>query len=150
MNAWHATGDNQWKVESGILRSPQSGSNIVTNEKFEDFKLHVEVRYPAESNSGIYLRGRYEIQIIDSKDKEPLDIYFGALYGFLPPNEMVAKAAGEWQSFDITLIGRMVTVVANGNTIICNQEIPGITGGAIDSDESAPRANTSSRGSRTD
>lgn len=138
MNAWHATGENQWKVESGVLRSPHSGSNIVTNEKFRDFKLHIELHYPAESNSGIYLRGRYEVQVIDSKDKEPSDVFFGAVYGFLPPSEMVAKAPGEWQSFDITLIGRMVTVVANGKMIICNQEIPGITGGAIDSDESAP------------
>jgi hypothetical protein len=138
MSQWHATGKNQWKVESGILRSPHSGSNIVTNEKFQDFKLHIEFRYPAESNSGVYLRGRYEVQVEDSKGKEPLDIYFGAIYGFLPPSEMVAKAAGEWQSFDITLIGRMVTIVANGKMIICNREIPGITGGAIDSDEGAP------------
>jgi len=138
MSQWHATGENQWKVESGLLRSPHSGSNIVTNEKFQDFKLHIELRYPAESNSGVYLRGRYEVQVEDSKGKEPLDIYFGAIYGFLPPSEMVAKAAGEWQSFDITLIGRMVTIVANGKMIICSQEIPGITGGAIDSDEGAP------------
>jgi hypothetical protein len=138
MSQWHTTGENQWKVESGLLRSPHSGSNIVTNQKFQDFKLHIELRYPAESNSGVYLRGRYEVQVEDSKGKEPLDIYFGAIYGFLPPNEMVAKAPGEWQSFDITLIGRMVTVVANGKMIICNQEIPGITGGALDSDEGAP------------
>lgn len=138
MSQWHATGENQWKVESGLLRSPHSGSNIVTNEKFEDFKLHIELRYPAESNSGVYLRGRYEVQVEDSKGKQPLDIYFGAIYGFLPPSEMAAKAAGEWQSFDITLIGRMVTIVANGKMIICNQEIPGITGGALDSDEAAP------------
>jgi hypothetical protein len=138
MSQWHATGENQWKVESGLLRSPHSGSNIVTNEKFRDFKLHIELRYPAESNSGVYLRGRYEVQVIDSKGEEPSDVLFGAIYGFISPGEMMAKAPGEWQSFDITLIGRMVTVVANGKMIICNQEIPGITGGAIDSDEGAP------------
>ncbi len=138
MSQWHATGQNQWKVESGLLRSPHSGSNIVTNEKFGDFKLHIELRYPAKSNSGVYLRGRYEVQVIDSKGEEPSDVFFGAIYGFLAPSEMVAKAPGEWQSFDITFIGRMVTVVANGKMIICNQEIPGITGGAIDSDEGAP------------
>ncbi|MEO8943999.1 MAG: DUF1080 domain-containing protein [Ginsengibacter sp.] len=138
MNAWQAAGENQWKVESGILRSPHSGSNLLTKEKFKDFKLHVEVRYPAESNSGIYLRGRYEIQVIDSKNQEASDVLFGAVYGFLPPNEMVAKAPGEWQSFDITLVGRLVTIIANGKKIICNQEIPGITGGAIDSDEGMP------------
>lgn len=138
MNEWHATGKNQWKVESGLLRSPHSGSNIVTNRVFNDFKLHIEFRYPKESNSGVYLRGRYEIQIIDSDDEEPSDVLLGGVYGFLTPSEMVAKSPGEWQTFDITLIGRMVTIVANGKMIIYNQAIPGITGGAIDSDEGAP------------
>ena len=138
MNEWHATGKNQWKVESGLLRSPHSGSNIVTNQVFNDFKLHIEFRYPKESNSGVYLRGRYEIQIIDSDDEEPSDVLLGGVYGFLTPSEMVAKSPGEWQSFDVTLIGRMVTIVANGKMIICNQAIPGITGGAINSDEGAP------------
>ena len=50
----------------------------------------------------------------------------------------MAKAAGEWQSFDVTLIGRMVTLSVNGKTVICNQIIPGITGGAIDSNEGEP------------
>jgi hypothetical protein len=63
---------------------------------------------------------------------------FGAVYGFIIPTEMAAKMAGEWQAYDITLIGRMITVVANGKTIICNQEIPGITGGALDSNEGEP------------
>jgi hypothetical protein len=63
---------------------------------------------------------------------------FGGIYGFLTPSDMVAKDAGEWQSFDITLVGRLVNIVANGKTIICNQEIPGITGGALDSNEAEP------------
>ena len=138
MDAWHATGKNQWIAEGGLLRSPHSGSNLVTNQTFDDFKLHIEFRYPKESNSGVYLRGRYEVQVEDSRGKEPESHLFGGIYGFLPPSDMVAKAPGEWQSFDITLIGRMVTVVANGKEIICNREIPGITGGAIDSDEAAP------------
>jgi len=138
MNEWHATGKNQWIVENGMLRSPHSGSNIVTNQTFNDFKLHIEFRYPAESNSGVYLRGRYEVQVEDSKGKEPESHLFGGVYGFLPPSDMVAKSPGEWQSFDITLAGRMVTVVANGKEIICNREIPGITGGALNSNEGEP------------
>jgi hypothetical protein len=78
------------------------------------------------------------LQVMDSKGFEPSNVLFGGIYGFLTPSDMVAKAPGEWQSFDITLVGRMVTVVANGKTIICNQEIPGITGGAIDSNEGEP------------
>jgi hypothetical protein len=117
------------------MKSPHSGSNLVTNKTFKDFKLHIEFRYPAESNSGVYIRGRYEVQVIDSKGLEPSNVLLGGVYGFLTPSEMVARAPGEWQSFDITLVGRMVTIIANGKMIICNQAIPGITGGAIDSHE---------------
>lgn len=138
LKGWHAQGANQWIVENGILRSPKSGSNLVSDQAFQDFKLHIEFRYPKGSNSGVYLRGRYEVQIADDKGKEPWKGYLGAIYGFLTPSEMVAKDAGEWQVYDITLIGRMVTIVANGVTIISNQEIPGMTGGAIDNKENEP------------
>lgn len=138
LTGWHTMGPNQWMVENGILKSSKSGSNIVTDQVFNDFKLHIEFKYPKGSNSGVYLRGRYEVQIEDNKGKEPLSTYLGGVYGFLPPSEMMAKDPGEWQSYDITLIGRMVTVVANGVTIIQNQEIPGITGGALDANEAAP------------
>jgi hypothetical protein len=138
LNGWHALGTNQWVAENGILRSPKSGSNLVTDKSFEDFKLHIECRYPKGSNSGVYLRGRYEVQVSDSYGMEPLIGEFGAVYGFITPAEQAAKKPGEWQTYDITLVGRMVTVVANGKTIICNQEIPGITGGALDSKEEMP------------
>lgn len=138
LQGWHALGENQWKAEDGILRSPKSGSNLVTDQSFTDFKLHIEFRYPKGSNSGVYLRGRYEVQIEDNKGSEPSAHLFSAVYGFLSPTEMMAKAAGEWQSYDVTLVGRMITLAVNGKTVICNQEIPGITGGAIDSKEGEP------------
>ena len=137
-DSWHALGENQWIVESGSLTSPHSGSNLATNQTFTDFKLHIEFRCPKGSNSGVYLRGRYEVQIEDSKGKEPQKDLLGAIYGFLTPNEMAAKSADEWQTYDITLVGRLVTVVLNGKEIICRQIIPGITGGALDSREEAP------------
>lgn len=136
---WKALGkENQWKVVNGILTSDKSGANLVSEQKFEDFKLRVEFRCPKGSNSGIYLRGRYEVQIMDSKGEHPQKDLLGAVYGFLTPNEMAAKDAGEWQTYDITLEGRIVTVVLNGKTIICRQPIPGITGGALDSNEGEP------------
>ncbi len=139
IRGWHPDRkNNQWVAQNGILTSPKSGANIITDQQFNDFKLHIEFRYPEGSNSGVYLRGRYEVQVEDSRGKEPASIYFGGVYGFLAPNEMVVKAPGEWQTYDITLIGRRVTVVANGKTIICDQIIPGITGGAIDSKEGEP------------
>lgn len=138
LNGWHATGKNQWKVDSGMLRNPASGSNIMTDQTFKDFKLHIEFRIPAGSNSGVYLRGRYEVQIVDSKGQEPAVGLLGAIYGFIAPLEMLAKSPGEWQSFDITLVGRLVTLSVNGKMVICKQIIPGITGGAIDSQEGEP------------
>lgn len=139
LDGWQALGkDNQWIVEKGILKSPRPGSNIRTIKTFDDFKLHIEFRYPKESNSGVYLRGRYEVQVEDSKGMEATNIHLGGLYGFIDPLEMVAKEPGVWQSFDITLVGRIVTVVANGKIIIQNQIIPGITGGALDSREAEP------------
>jgi Domain of Unknown Function (DUF1080) len=135
---WHASGDNQWTVKDGVLGSPHSGVNLVTDKTFTDFKLHIEFRYPEGSNSGVYLRGRYEVQIEASHEDEPLKNVFSAIYGFIAPSEIAARKPGEWQAYDIVLIGRMVTVIANGKTVICNREIPGITGGAINSKEGEP------------
>ncbi len=140
MSAWEALpgGDNQWKVLNGILTNVKSGANLATKQTFTDFKLHVEFRVPKGGNSGIYLRGRHEVQIEDSPLGEPLSTHLGGVYGFLVPNQQAHFGAGVWQSYDITLIGRRVTVVLNGKTIIADQTIPGITGGALDSDEGAP------------
>jgi len=138
LDGWQALGTNQWVAEEGVLRSPKSGANLRTTKTFNNFKLHIEFRYPKESNSGVYLRGRYEVQISDSKGLEPSKGDLGAVYGFITPNEMAAKAPGEWQYYDITFVGRMITVIANGKKIITEQEIPGITGGALDSKEGEP------------
>ena len=138
LTGWEALGENQWIVENGVLKSPKSGSNIRSEKTFNDFKLHIEFRYPKGSNSGVYLRGRYEVQIEDNKGMEPQSTYLGGVYGFIDPLEMVAKSAGEWQSYDITLVGRLVTIIANGKTIIYKNEIPGVTGGALDSNEGDP------------
>ena len=139
LDGWHLDGENsQWTVADGILSNAKGGANLISDQKFMDFKLVTEFRYPEGSNSGIYLRGRYEVQIADNFGLDPLDIYFGGIYGFLEPNENAAKPAGEWQRYEITLIGNRVTVVANGKTVISDQTIPGITGGALDSKEGTP------------
>ncbi len=138
LTGWHALGTNQWRAVNGVLTSPKSGANIVTDRSFTDYQLHLEFRYPKGSNSGVYQRGRYEVQIEDSLTTEPQNDLLGGVYGFIAPSEVAAKKPGEWQTFDITLVGRMITVVANGKTVVCNREIPGITGGALDSNEGEP------------
>jgi len=139
LKGWHASGKtNQWIVENGILKSPKAGSNIISDETFTDFKIHVEFRYAAHGNSGVYLRGRYEVQITDwYADTPPKDV-LGSIYGFIKPNESVTTKPNQWNTYDITLVGRNVTIVVNGKTIVTNQEIPGITGGALNSREGEP------------
>jgi len=129
---------SSWVVKDGCLVNESAGSNIATDRKFQDFKLHVEVNCPTNANSGIYLRGRYEVQVEDDSIQEPPSHHMGAVYGFLAPQPEQPRRPGTWQTFDITLLGRFVTVVQNGQTIINNREIPGITGGAINSDEASP------------
>ncbi len=124
-----------WKVEDGALVTPGNGPELINDRKFEDFKLHVEFNCGENSNSGIYLRGRYEVQVETDSIEEPPSHHMGGVYGFLAPTPELPRKPGEWQTYDITLIGRRITVVQNGQTIIDNKEIPGITGGALDSHE---------------
>jgi hypothetical protein len=140
LDGWQPIGrrESQWSAVGGILKNAESGANLVTSQTFDDFKLHLEFRVPEGANSGVYLRGRYELQIDDAAGREPSSHHLGGLYGFIAPSENVARAAGEWQSMDVTLVGRMLTYVLNGTTVICNQEIPGITGGALDNAEAEP------------
>ena len=132
------SGTTVWKVENGNLLSPGNGPELIHDAKFEDFKLHVEFNCGTNANSGIYLRGRYEVQVETDSLEEPPSHHMGGVYGFLAASPELPRKPGEWQSFDITLAGRWITVVQNGQTIIDNQEIPGITGGALDSHEELP------------
>jgi len=130
--------EKAWTVVDGTLVSPGRGPEIINDQKFEDFKLHVEFNCGPNANSGVYLRGRYEVQIEDNSLQEPPSHHMGGIYGFIAPSPELPRKPGTWQSYDITLVGRMVTVVQNGQTIIDNKEIPGITGGALDSHEELP------------
>lgn len=133
-----SSGPPVWTVQDGNLVSPGNGPEIVSDVKAQDFKLHIEFNCGKDSNSGVYLRGRYETQIETESSGEPPSHHTGGIYGFLAPTPEQPRTPDVWQTFDITLIGRRVTVVQNGKTIIDNQEIPGITGGALDSHEAMP------------
>ncbi len=136
--------DNGWSVVDGILQNrvtKEKGKhfgNLRTDAEFEDFNLKTEVRTQEGSNSGIYLRGIYEVQIMESFGK-PLDSHhMGALYSRITPSVNAEKPIGEWQTLDITLVDRHLTVILNGKTIIDNQPVLGCTGGAMTSDEFKP------------
>ena len=141
LRGWRLRGANRgdcWKVEKSTFSNTVPCVDIITERKFDDFKLHVEFNIVEKSNSGIYLRGRYEVQIQDDFGKAMDSLRMGGVYGFLKPNTNAARKPNEWQVCDATLIGRRVNVVLNEHRIIENEEIPGITGGALDSDEGSP------------
>ncbi|HEY2574320.1 MAG TPA: DUF1080 domain-containing protein, partial [Verrucomicrobiaceae bacterium] len=131
-----------WSVSDGVLMNRiEKGkrmSNLRTEREFEDFNIKLEVRTQEDSNSGVYLRGIYEIQVAESYGK-PLDPHnMGALYSRITPSVAAEKPIGEWQTLDITLVDRHVTVILNGKKIIDNQPVLGCTGGAMSSDEFKP------------
>ncbi len=151
-----------WIVENGELISskPHSGNDLLTEKKFTDFELHIE--FQATSNSGVYLQGRYEIQIDNSFKAKPKYVeqdgkkvavfdshQCGAVYGRIAPSKNMAKAPKEWQTFHVTFRGARgtkgkvaekarVTLVWNGEKVIDNAEIDGATGGALDGNVTEP------------
>ena len=128
-----------WSAQQGELRNEKGGANVRTTRKFDDFKLHIEYNCPQGGNSGVYLRGRYEVQVeYEPPPKNDQFHSMGSIYGFIAPSTELPKRPGEWESYDVTLVGRTVTVIRDGTKIIDEQEIPGITGGALDSREAEP------------
>ncbi len=149
LTGWEPIGNVQnskWIARDGELvndnpevtgqRGP-GAANIKTTAKFQDFKLHIEVNCPEHGNSGIYLRGRYEVQVGTEGGSLP-DHEMGAIYSHYPPPPGAELGLGKWTTFDITFVGRHVTVVRDGKVYHNNVEIPGPTGGALDSNESEP------------
>jgi hypothetical protein len=132
---------NGWAVVSGELAvvDPKDNADLVSERTFQDLKLHIEFNVEPKSNSGVYLRGRYEIQILDNPDaKMALDPHgCGGVYSRIAPKLDATKPAGEWQTYDITLVGRQVTVMLNGKTVV-QDVVDGITGGAINPYEDEP------------
>jgi len=150
LSGWRLTrpaDNNAWSARDGILfNSPQleEGPNpkqfgsLRTEREFEDFRLTLEVRLPKGGNSGIYLRGRYEVQVTDAFGRPPSWGGIGGVYSRIVPLVNAARPAGEWQSFDIILADRHVTVRLNGQLVIDNQALEGCTGGALDADDRKP------------
>ena len=150
LTGWRLINDKQvngFKVIDGALVNDPvqtegaphvSYGNLRTDKEFDDFNLKLEVNVPEGNNSGVYLRGMYEIQVVDSYKKELDPHNMGAVYSRITPVVAAERPAGEWQSLDITLCDRHATVILNGIKIIDNQPIYGPTGGAIQSDVFAP------------
>lgn len=133
--------ENHYKAINGELVNEAPGANLRTTRKFQDFKLHLEYNCPKDGNSGVYLRGRYEFQVeYEAAGHNPPANGMGSIYGFLAPAKEVPARPGEWETLDVTLVGRYITVVRDGIKTMDNLEIPGITGGALDSHEGEPQS----------
>jgi hypothetical protein len=149
LKGWEPIGNvenSKWVARNGELvndnpevhgQNVHGAANIKTTEKFQDFKLHIEVNCPEGGNSGIYLRGRYEVQVGTEGGKLPSH-EMGAIYSWYPPPQGAENNLGKWTAFDITFVGRHVTVLRDGKMYHDNVEIPGPTGGALDSNEAEP------------
>ncbi|MHC4545997.1 MAG: 3-keto-disaccharide hydrolase [Planctomycetota bacterium] len=155
LDGWRLTNPksaNGWIAEGGVLvnrptqpkgKQHVSYGNLRTIEEFKDFKLTFEVNVPEKSNSGVYLRGIYELQVLDSYGKPLSPHNMGAIYSRITPAVSAEKPARQWQAFDVTLLDRHVTVVLNGKRIIDNKPLLGCTGlgctgGALWSDPLRP------------
>ena len=142
LSGWEPIGDpakSHWTVKDGLLVNEANGANLKGTRKFDDLKVHFEVSCPEHGNSGFYLRGRYEVQIeYEPLTSNPPERRIGSIYGRITPKPEHPRTPGEWESFDVTLVGRTVTIVHNGVKTIDAQEIEGITGGALDANEGEP------------
>jgi len=142
-----------WILSDHAMTVNKTTGDIQTKRVFSDYQLHIEYRIPANisgsdqarGNSGIFLAslpwgaGGYELQVLDNYDNATyVNGQAASIYKQSPPLVNPNRKPGEWQTYDVTLVGRLVTLAVNGKTVICNQIIPGITGGALDSHEGEP------------
>jgi hypothetical protein len=141
LDAWtvqHKERPMGWKIEDGVMTNESHANNLVSQEKFQDFRIQAEYKLEKGSNSGIYLRGRYELQLLDDAGKEPESHGHMAIYARKAPDVNASKQPAEWQSMEATLVGNRVTVFLNGKKVHDNAVIDGLTGGALDANELEP------------
>jgi len=154
LTGWHVRDKNRknnWTVENGELVNKATGTDLISDVKLMDHELHIEFNVPPGGNSGVYLQGRYEVQVQDTAGQKNLTPHMcGAIYGKITPKLNAAKPAGQWQTYDIKFYsarlgpdGKVarkarITVIHNGKLIIDNAQIDGVTGSAVDNKEGTP------------
>jgi 3-keto-disaccharide hydrolase len=151
MDGWDVENKNKpmnWTIEDGAMTNTPPANNLVSKQKFQDFKIQAEYKLDkphtgqngsvVKANSGIYLRGRYELQVLDDYGEKPFERGHMSVYGWHTPLVNASKPAGEWQSMEATVVGNKVTVFLNGQKVQDNVTLEAITGGALDANESEP------------
>lgn len=127
-----------WAVVDGLLANVPPANNLVSKEKFGDFKIEMEYRLASQGNSGVYLRGRYELQLFDDRGQPPAITGHMSIYGRTAASVNASRAPYQWQQMSAVIVGNRVTVTLNGQKVQDNAVIDGITGGALDNNELAP------------
>jgi hypothetical protein len=141
MDAWDVADKSKpsgWSVVDGAMTNTPHANNLVSKQKFQDFIIHAEYKLETSSNSGIYLRGRYELQVLDDYGKPPETHGHMSIYAWKAPLVNASKPVGEWQTMEATVVGNKVTVFLNGKKVHDNATLEAITGGALDANETEP------------
>lgn len=142
MDAWgvqHETQPINWSIIDGVMTSAdKQGNNLVSKQVFNDFRIEAEYAVAPGSNGGIYLRGRYELQVLDDAGEPVTPQSHMAIYGRTAPSVNASREANAWQKMEAIVVANRVTVTLNGRRVHDNAIIGGITGGALDADELAP------------
>ena len=141
MDAWDVADRSKpsgWSVVDGAMTNTPHANNLVSKQKFQDFKIQAEYKLETNSNSGIYLRGRYELQVLDDYGKPAESHGHMSIYAWKAPSVNASKPAGEWQTMEATVVGNKVTVFLNGTKVHDNATLEAITGGALDANETEP------------
>jgi hypothetical protein len=141
MDAWDVQDKSKpsgRSIVDGAMTNTPHANNLVSKQKFQDYKIHAEYKLEQNSNSGIYIRGRYELQVLDDFGKPPEEHSHMAVYAWHAPLVNASKPVGEWQTMDATIVGNKVTVTLNGQKVQDNSTLEAITGGALDANESEP------------
>jgi hypothetical protein len=143
LDVWNDGGPGHkgaWRITNGILENEPPTYNPVSKEKFQDFKIEAEFKLDRDQNSGLYLRGRYELQLSLGMGNPATNGRQGfvSIYGWKAPDVDAGKPAGEWQALEAIVVGNHVTVTVNGKRVHDNAVMPAMTGGALDNDEFAP------------
>jgi hypothetical protein len=141
IDAWvgqHKSRPLNWSIEDGVMTNAPKANNLVSKQQFKDYRIEAEYKLSPKGNSGIYVRGRYELQIMDDVGTEPESHGHMSIYAWKAPAVNASKPAGEWQTMQATIVGNCVTVTLNGKTVQNNSRIQAITGGALDAREDQP------------
>lgn len=134
----HKDRPSGWTVVDGSMTNEPKANNLISKQKFKDYKIQAEYKLEKASNSGIYQRGRYELQVVDDFGKPAESHGHMSIYAWVAPKVNASKPAGEWQAMEAIVVGNKVTVTLNGQKVQDNSTIEAITGGALDANETAP------------